>query len=283
MTGIRGRSGLRVGFGSAAAAVVLGLTLSACGGSTPQPVSALDSPAPGAASTATATGTVAPAPAGPVPTVRADPLTPTEPTPSESAATATVAAPVATTSAPAATPTPTTPAAVPVTTPPATPTTADPGSVAGSCRRTLPAYPVLEPGAKGPAVSALQCFLDDADYGPLVVDGVYGPQTRAAVRRLEAGYEGPAPHPGRIDAGTWVLLISRSLGDERLQVGSTGSDVVTLQRALRAAGGTITVDGTFGAETKKVVRRFQQANRVGDDGVVGEETLFLLKMGATIG
>jgi peptidoglycan hydrolase-like protein with peptidoglycan-binding domain len=132
-------------------------------------------------------------------------------------------------------------------------------------------------------VRTLQCFLNDADYGPVAVDGVYGAQTRAAVTKVEAGFEGPAPKPGRIDDGMWVLLISRTLGGATLKVGSKGADVVTLQRALRAAGGTITVDGTFGAQTKKVVQRFQQANRIGDDGVVGEDTLFLLKMGATIG
>ncbi len=258
MAGVRNGHGRRSGFTSAAAALVLGLTLTACSGTTPQTTSAVESP------TATTTAapiaeTADPGSTAPIPTVTADPLTPTKPTPSAPATTTTAA------------PTPTTPE----------PT--DPGSVAGSCERTLPAYPVLEPGTKDPAVRALQCFLNDADYGPLEVDGVYGPATRAAVRKVEAGFEGPAPKPGRIDAGMWVLLISRSLGDDTLKAGSKGADVVTLQRALRAAGGTITVDGEFGAETKKVVQRFQQANRVGDDGVVGDETLFLLKMGATIG
>jgi peptidoglycan hydrolase-like protein with peptidoglycan-binding domain len=169
-----------------------------------------------------------------------------------------------------------------VTTPAPAPTT-DPGTVAGSCERTLPGYPVLDPGAKGAAVRALQCFLNDGGYGPVAVDGVYGAQTRAAVKKVEASFDGPRPTPGRIDASLWVLLISRSLGTGTLTVGSKGAEVVTLQRALRAAGGTLTVDGVFGAETKKVVQRFQQANRVGDDGVVGDETRFLLKMGATIG
>jgi len=236
--------------------VVLGLTLAACSGTTPQTTSAVESPT----ATATATGTVQPASTEPIPTVRADPLTPTKPTPRPSAT-----------------------ASARPTTPAPTPTATDPGSVAGACERTLPAYPVLEPGAKEPAVRALQCFLNDADYGPIAVDGVYGAQTRAAVTKVEATFEGPAPKPGRIDAGMWVLLISRSLGDDTLKVGSKGADVVTLQRALRAAGGMITVDGDFGAETKKVVKRFQQANRIGDDGVVDDETLFLLKMGATIG
>lgn len=256
---VRRRGGRFSGIASAATVLALSLTVAACSGTTPETTSAVESPTV----TATATGTVAPGSteptsAAPVPTVTADPLTPTKPTPSASAT------PSATTPAPKPTPT-------------------DPGSVAGACERTLPAYPVLEPGAKGAAVSALQCFLNDADYGPVAVDGVYGAQTRAAVKRVEATFEGPAPKPGRIDAGTWVLLISRSLGDRTLQTGSKGAEVVTLQRALRAAGGTITVDGTYGAQTKKVVQRFQQANRIGDDGVVGDETLFLLKMGATIG
>lgn len=244
-------------------AVILAMTLSACSGTTTRTTSVLESPA-SAPSTATAVGAVdagSTEPTGPLPTVTADPLTPTKPTPS---------------------------ASTPSSTPSSAPTTAttpptDPGSVVGSCERTLPAYPVLQPGANGPAVRTLQCFLNDADYGPVAVDGLYGARTRAAVTKVEAGFEGPPPKPGRIDAGMWVLLISRTLGDQTLKVGSKGAEVVTLQRALRAAGGTITVDGSFGAQTKKVVQRFQQANRVGDDGVVGQDTLFLLKMGATIG
>jgi peptidoglycan hydrolase-like protein with peptidoglycan-binding domain len=141
---------------------------------------------------------------------------------------------------------------------------------------------VLEPGATGPAVRALQCFLDDADYGPVLVDGVYGRQTRAAVARVESGFEGAPPHPGRIDRGMWVLLISRALGTTTLRQGATGPEVMTLQRALRAAGGTLEVDGVFGAQTRRVVTRFQKANSITADGVVGEETYFFLKSGGVI-
>jgi len=183
---------------------------------------------------------------GPIPTETAAPLTPTRPTPTASA----------TTSA---------------------------GSVAGSCTRTLGAYPQLDPGATGPAVSALQCFLNDADFGPVAVDGTYGAPTRAAVAKVEATFEGGPSRPGRVDAGFWVSVISRSLGDGTLKTGSKGPDVTTLQRALRAAGATLAVDGTFGAETKKAVETLQAANRTGVDGIVGQDTLFLLKSGATIG
>ena len=265
--GVRSTGSRRGGFASVAMAAVLGLTLSACS-SAPQTTATGSPSAQQTTPTTEATTPPGDDSTGPIPTVTADPLTPTKPTPSAPST------PSATRTTTVPTPTVTTPAPGPTT---------DPGSVAGSCERTLPGYPVLEPGAKGAAVRTLQCFLDDGDYGPVAVDGVYGAQTRAAVKKVEASFEGPRPAPGRIDASMWVLLISRSLGTQTLKVGSTGPGVVTLQRALRAAGGTITVDGNFGAETKKVVQRFQQANRVGDDGVVGEETLFLLKMGATIG
>lgn len=258
MTQVAPGRGRRRAPASLAAAVALGLGLTACSTAAPTTPTAAESSVSSASETTSSAPTDTPAPNQPLPTVSADPLTPTKPTPT-------------------ATPTATT------TTPTATATATDPGTVAGACERTQPAYPVVSPGAKGPAVSALQCFLNDADFGPVAVDGVYGAQTREALRRVEATFEGPAPKPGRVDAGVWVLIISRSMGSQTLKPGAKGPDVETLQRALRAAGGTLTVDGTFGPETKKVVQRFQDANRIGEDGVVGDETLFLLKSGATIG
>lgn len=265
-------------------ATVLGLvlTLSGCGPLPSEQTSAAPSSTAEEvqAPSETATDTVAP-PTGPIPTVTADPLSPDTPTTSSTLAATPTGGPT-TTSAPTVAPTDTPVTGTPVTAPPTPTQTAVPGT-AGACARTLAAYPVLEPGAEGAAVRALQCFLNDDRYGPVTVDGVYGTETRAAVRRVEAGFEGPPPHPGRIDAGMWVLVISRSLRATTLQLGSTGPDVVTLQRALRAAGATLAVDGRFGAQTKKAVQRLQDANRVGPDGIVKDETLFLLKNGATIG
>jgi peptidoglycan hydrolase-like protein with peptidoglycan-binding domain len=195
---------------------------------------------------------------------------------------ATATASVATTTAAASTvSTPSTATTTAIAPPPAT-SEPNQAAVRGTCERTLTAYPVLEPGAKGAAVRALQCFLNDSDYGPVLVDGIYGRQTRAAVARVESGFEGPAPHPGRIDRGMWVLLISRSMGNGTLRQGATGAEVTTLQRALRAAGGTIAVDGVFGSQTAKVVKQFQQANSITVDGVVGDETYFFLKSGGVL-
>lgn len=58
-----------------------------------------------------------------------------------------------------------------------------------------------------------------------------------------------------------------------LKVGSSGDDVTSLQTKLKRWGYyTGTIDGRFGAQTKKAVIAFQQKNGLVADGVVGEST-----------
>lgn len=151
------------------------------------------------------------------------------------------------------------------------------------CHRTLSDYPILHPGDWRRAVRTLQCALRDTGYGPLVVDGWYGPSTRRAVRRVEAGFEGPAPQAGRINNGFWVLLYGRQLPDRDLRLGDSGRAVRNLQRALRAAGAEIVVDGDFGPQTRRVVRRYQGQQHFRRTGVVDERTRFILAMGGVFG
>ena len=165
----------------------------------------------------------------------------------------------------------------------AAPTAQHASSRTGACHRTLKHYPVLRPGAHRPAVRTLQCVLNDDGFGPVVVDGSYGPQTRAAVRRVEDGFEGPSPHPGRINNGFWVLLFGQQLPDRDLSSGQHGPAIRTLQRALRAAGGRLPVNATFGPRTRTVVRNYQRSQDVPITGVVDEHTRFFLAMGGVIG
>ncbi len=165
----------------------------------------------------------------------------------------------------------------------AVPATQHASARAGACQRTLKHYPVLRPGAHRPAVRTLQCVLNDDGFGPVVVDGSYGPQTRAAVRHVENGFEGPSPHPGRINNGFWVLLFGQHLPDRDLRLGQRGPAIRTLQRALRAAGGVLPVNARFGARTRLVVRHYQHSQGVPITGVVDENTRFFLAMGGVIG
>ena len=164
----------------------------------------------------------------------------------------------------------------------AAPATQQASARAGGCHRTLKHYPVLLPGAHRPAVRTLQCVLNDDGFGPVVVDGSYGPQTRAAVRRVEGGFEGPSPHPGRINNGFWVLLFGQHLPDRDLRFGQHGPAIRTLQRALRAAGGHVPVNANFGTRTRAVVRNYQRSQGVPVTGVVDERTRFFLAMGGVL-
>jgi len=157
-------------------------------------------------------------------------------------------------------------------------------STTGPCRRTLPSYPILHLGDRGRAVRTLQCSLNDLDLGPVVVDGYYGRQTRRAVWQIVKNFErGPPEHPFRINNGMWTLLFGCQLPDHQLAEGDHGHAVVVLQRALRAAGGTIVVDGDFGPQTTAVVKQYQKAQGNTQTGRVDESTRFILCMGGVIG
>jgi putative peptidoglycan binding protein len=63
-----------------------------------------------------------------------------------------------------------------------------------------------------------------------------------------------------------------------LRPGSSGAQVKRLQRALARLGySTGHVDGSYGPATVAALKRFQQANGLQPDGVLGPKTLRLLK------
>jgi peptidoglycan hydrolase-like protein with peptidoglycan-binding domain len=70
------------------------------------------------------------------------------------------------------------------------------------------------------------------------------------------------------------------LGDRALRPGANGPDVRELQKALRKAGFSVTVDGQFGPSTVRAVKRFQRAARLTPSGTVGRKTVAALKAAA---
>lgn len=58
------------------------------------------------------------------------------------------------------------------------------------------------------------------------------------------------------------------LGSRTLRSGSTGSDVVALQRALVTIGYGISTDGIYGPQTTRAVRRYERAHHIKIDGLV---------------
>jgi peptidoglycan hydrolase-like protein with peptidoglycan-binding domain len=136
---------------------------------------------------------------------------------------------------------------------------------------------VLRLGAYGPQVCSLQRALARAGE-PVAVDGGYGPQTRAAVRRAQRRLgmrpTGVATRRlrGRLRDGLPPLRVAPGA----LAIGAEGSRVRRLQAALRRRGFRVAVDGAFGPRTRRAVARFQRRQGLGVDGAADPGLLRLL-------
>jgi len=150
----------------------------------------------------------------------------------------------------------------------------------------------LRQGSRGEAVRALQERLNRHGHG-LVVDGSFGPATRAAVvafqRASGLGADGVVGRQTATaldrggasapDTGEQAPALSprdqawqQVIGGEVLQVGSSGAGVEALQERLRALGYGLSVDGRFGPITRACVYDLQRGMGLRVDGAVGPQT-----------
>jgi len=144
---------------------------------------------------------------------------------------------------------------------------------------------LLRESSRGPQVVSLQQSLRSAGFDPGPVDGAFGPKTRAAVVAFQRahhltadGVAGPQTLSA-LKAATAPAPTSHPV----LKQGSRGPAVADLQRKLAAAGfNPGGVDGVFGANTKAAVQRFQAANHLTADGVVGPKTWGALDGGSFV-
>ncbi|MFT6818044.1 MAG: peptidoglycan hydrolase-like protein with peptidoglycan-binding domain [Myxococcota bacterium] len=149
--------------------------------------------------------------------------------------------------------------------------------------------PVLRQGTNGRQVRSLQTLLN-AHGMRIGVDGSFGPRTRQAlmafqlaVGLLADGIAGAAT-AGKLNRAATVRPVARPdtlsgpapvtqvTGDPVLSFNSRGGIVSALQALLNAKGASETVDGVFGAGTRRAVVAFQRANGLSPDGVVGTGT-----------
>ncbi len=150
-----------------------------------------------------------------------------------------------------------------------------------------PGQPPISQGSTGDAVRRVQRALRRTPNLGLVVDGVFGAATEAAVKDFQQaaglavdGIVGPATWSALPGGGPMPVV----------QEGSHGDVVRSLQNVLTDGAdqwGGITpqgTDGQFGPNTRASVQAFQGWGGVATDGIVGEHTwdVSLHAMNATL-
>ncbi len=125
-------------------------------------------------------------------------------------------------------------------------------------------YPVNEDGIFGADTDAtVRSFQKDRN---LAVDGIVGPNTRAALKGQTAS-GGASASDGNPYAEPAALI----------RKGSTGEGVRWVQWELNKNKYPVNEDGIFGADTDATVRSFQKDRGLGVDGIVGPNTRRELK------
>ena len=141
-------------------------------------------------------------------------------------------------------------------------------------------WPLVRRGEQGHPVKTLQYLLNTHALG-IPVDGVFGPRTEEAVKKLQQ-QKGLAVD-GVVGPQTWPVTVVT------VRQGSTGSAVRGVQEEFqfRNLSGDpskgVQVDGIFGPKTDAAVRGFQGALGLTVDGVVGPLTWRALVSGMLAG
>jgi peptidoglycan hydrolase-like protein with peptidoglycan-binding domain len=141
---------------------------------------------------------------------------------------------------------------------------------------------VLPASARGignPAVAALQVGLRSHGLYHGVIDGIAGPRTTKAVRKLQQRAQITVDGvPGPDTRRALGRFGRHPFGSRPLRRGVSGWDVAALQFKLAWHGFPSGVfDGVFGPRTMRALRRFQLWAGLHVDGLAGRQTFLALK------
>jgi len=142
-------------------------------------------------------------------------------------------------------------------------------------------WPIVRRPTNRFPVRPLQQLLRARNH-PVAVDGIFGPNTEAAVKAFQQS--AGVASDGIMGPQTWPKLIVQ------VRRGSTGDAVRGVQEVVKFHGlagageaPVIHVDGIFGPKTDQFIRGFQTAVGTASDGIVGPITWRALVSGMLSG
>ncbi len=137
-------------------------------------------------------------------------------------------------------------------------------------------------GSRDAGLAALQVALQSRGLYAGSIDGLKGPGTTRAIKRLQRRAGLPADGvPGPRTRRALGSYAKHLLGSRPLTRGAAGWDVAALQFLVSSRGfPTRIIDGYFGDETVEALRRYQRAAGLLADGLAGPATLASLTDGS---
>ncbi len=124
-------------------------------------------------------------------------------------------------------------------------------------------WPSLKQGSNGENVVTMQYMLRARGYN-ISVDGDFGTGTASAVKSFQSDQGVEAD--GEVGSQTWAALVME------VKPGDKGVMVIALQRQLKQAGASMTVDGNFGATTSSALKSYQSKHKIATTGIAGAQT-----------
>ncbi len=133
----------------------------------------------------------------------------------------------------------------------------------------------LKAGEDDPLVAKVQEMLMDLGYMDYDIPTEhFGPHTQEAVTYFQRRHE--LDMDGAIGPKTYELLFSGNAKKYAMSEGAEGDDVTELQSRLHELGYIESVTSYYGTDTVSAVKRFQELNKLTQDGSVGAQTLEVL-------
>ena len=153
---------------------------------------------------------------------------------------------------------------------------ADAKCTPGTINRTT--YRTTTAASASSKIVPLQCLLKQQHLYKYAVTGIWNAQTTTALKAFQK--RAGQPQRASVSWSNWVSLLTAGSTGRSLRAGSTGADVVMLQRALNAAGSPkLAITGTYDAKTRAAVGAYQKKVGLPSTKVVGARTWKALRAG----